>query len=192
MENGKLAFWSVILIALIGWFAVSCTSTNSEPEKIVVTKPVIIEYTGPVIYVMRWSWSPWSWQYQYQWLLPEPPVQAHYYNIGETQTLPRDTKHQIDLYVDNGVPTGSFLYAVLSNNLMEAFMKADEYNKAGLELICEYIQHFTPVLCHGSPERVRKWQELHRNVPKSAHSLAGQDRERREAYYKSKAKEDGE
>jgi len=102
--------------------------------------------------------------------------------------MPRDTKQQIDLYVDRGVPVGSFLYAVLSNDLMETFIKADAHNKVSLELICEYVKHFTPGVCHGSVERVTKWIELHRNAPKSAYALAGLDRSLREAYYKPKPK----
>lgn len=106
--------------------------------------------------------------------------------------MPRAAKAGIDLYVDRGVPTGGFLYAVLTNNLFEAFARADEGNKANLETICDYIYSFTPAICYGSEERVAKWLALHKDLPKSAHTLAGQDRESRELYYKPKVKENDE
>jgi len=194
-ERGKLWFWSTILIA---WTITSCAFTDSEPKKLVITEPVVIECTGPVTYhvkwqPVRWTWLTWWQPYVDPWW-QQPPVQpeSQYYTstVGGEVMMPRDTKQQIDLYVDRGVPVGSFLYAVLSNDLMETFLKADAHNKVSLQLICEYVQHFTPALCHGSPERVAKWKELHRTIPKSAYTLAGEDRERREAYYKPKPGDD--
>ena len=106
--------------------------------------------------------------------------------------IPRAAKAGIDLYVDRGVPVGDFLYTVLTNNLFGAFERADEINKAHLESICTYIYSFTPAICHGSPERVTKWLELHKNLPKSAAILASRDRERRELYYKPETGETDE
>ncbi len=197
-ERSKLMFWSTILIV---WTIASCTYTGSipeEPKRLVITQPVIIECTGPVTYTFKQSpiQDTWWWrQYINPWLLPAlPPVQPEHQcyrsTVGGEKMMPRDTKAGIDIYVDRGVPTGAFLYAVLSNNLMETLTKADAHNKDSLQLICEYIRHFTPSLCHGSPERVSEWLALHKNVPKSAYALAGQDRDRREAFYKPKVEDD--
>jgi len=97
--------------------------------------------------------------------------------------IPRDTKGGIDRYVDRGVPTGSFLRAVLSNDLFEAVAKADYHNKLALAAICEYIYNYTPDTCHGSPEVVAAWLKFHRENPTEANRAAGMDRERRERYY---------
>ena len=60
-------------------------------------------------------------------------------------------------YVEERVPTGDFLLAVLENNLMEAFGRADEENRADMFEICEYVYNEMPMLCHGSPEKVKAW-----------------------------------
>jgi len=97
--------------------------------------------------------------------------------------IPRDTKSGVDQYVDHGVPTGSFLRAVLENDLFEAVAKADYHNKLALAAICEYIYNYTPTTCHGSPEEVAAWLKFHREEQEVANCAAGTDRERRERYY---------
>jgi hypothetical protein len=77
-----------------------------------------------------------------------------------------DTLDAIDRYVTDGIPTGSFLEAVLSNDLMESFGRADMENRTALFEICGYIYNETPSGCHGSPENVRAWLELKRNERK--------------------------
>jgi hypothetical protein len=71
------------------------------------------------------------------------------------------TKDTIDRYVKEGIPTGDFLYAVLSNDLMEAFGRADEDNRRDLFEICQYIYNETPAICHGSKERINEWIKFH-------------------------------
>jgi hypothetical protein len=69
------------------------------------------------------------------------------------------TKAGIDRYVAERVPTGSFIRAVLENNLREAFGRADDDNRADLfEIVC-YCYNDIPAGCWGSPERVRRWLE---------------------------------
>lgn len=99
--------------------------------------------------------------------------------------IPRAPKAGIDQYVDWGVPTGSFLRAVLSNDLFEAVARADQYNKDALTDICEYIYNYTPTICHGSPEEVEAWLKFHSEKPEEAYNAAGADRERRKQYYEN-------
>jgi len=99
--------------------------------------------------------------------------------------IPRGVKASIDAYVDDGRPTGDFLRAVLSNDLMEAVARADEYNRIALADICVYIYNFTPNTCHGSADIVNNWIKLHRENPKVVHEMAGGDRDRREKYYET-------
>ena len=75
--------------------------------------------------------------------------------------LPQNTKERIDCYIRQGVPPGSFLYAVLSNDLFEAVTRADEYNLQYLENICRYVYDSTPNACHGDLARVQHWLKLH-------------------------------
>jgi hypothetical protein len=62
-------------------------------------------------------------------------------------------------YVTVGCPVGSFLTAVLENNLMESFERADEENRAALFNLCSFVYGDVPAPCHGSPENVRAWIE---------------------------------
>ena len=71
--------------------------------------------------------------------------------------VPDNIVESLDLYVNNHIPTGDFLRAVLENNLMEAFGRADEYKRECLFNICHYIYNKLPMSCHGSPEKVRAW-----------------------------------
>jgi len=71
--------------------------------------------------------------------------------------IPQDTKDQIDEYTQRKIPVGSFLYAVLSNNLFEAIAKADEHNLLALRDIAMYIYNEIPSVCWGSPKIVEKW-----------------------------------
>jgi len=71
--------------------------------------------------------------------------------------LPSHTKDGIDRYVKDHCSTGSFLYAVLTNDLFGAIQTADEYNRDNLPDICEYIYTQTPVDCWGSVDKVNAW-----------------------------------
>ena len=72
-------------------------------------------------------------------------------------------------YVDLRCPTGSFLRAVLVNDLKEAVFAADEENLAALPAIVYYCYNEIPSDCWGSPKKVAAWL------------TAESERERREA-----------
>lgn len=69
----------------------------------------------------------------------------------------QDTKDTIDRYVQFGIPTGSFLYAVLTNNLFEAMGKADDDNRENIWHICNYIYNEITYSCWGSKQNVDAW-----------------------------------
>jgi len=64
-------------------------------------------------------------------------------------------------WIEKGRPTGSFLRAVLSNDLADAVALADDENLANLPAYVGYLYNEAPSLCHGSPERVKEWFEKH-------------------------------
>ncbi len=70
------------------------------------------------------------------------------------------TRESLDRYAKSGIPTGSFLRAVLENDLLVAVCGADDQNLADLLEIVRYVHNDTPRLCHGSKERVRDWIEM--------------------------------
>lgn len=68
--------------------------------------------------------------------------------------------HQIEAlerYVKDRIEPGSFLMAVLSNNLKEACGRADMYNRRRIFEYCEWLYNKAPSACWGSPERVEAW-----------------------------------
>ncbi len=68
-----------------------------------------------------------------------------------------DVLESLKMYVDDRIPTGSFLGAVLSNDLRGAMMRADDDNLATLFHIVAYVYNEIPSECWGSPERVNAW-----------------------------------
>ena len=62
-------------------------------------------------------------------------------------------------YVEDGTPTGSFLAAVISNDLMDAVGRADDDNIRVLRSICGYVHNEFPRGSHGSREIYKNWIE---------------------------------
>ena len=71
--------------------------------------------------------------------------------------IPQSTMDGLIRYRENGVPPGDFLRAVLSNDLMEAFGRADEHNRAALFDICQFVHNDMPLRCYGSREKYEAW-----------------------------------
>lgn len=71
--------------------------------------------------------------------------------------MPETTKETIDNYVSKGWKPGSFVRAVLENNLKMSFGCADSMNTACLKDIVKYCYNEIPFECWGSPETVKNW-----------------------------------
>ena len=63
----------------------------------------------------------------------------------------------IENYFLHHVPVGSFMTAVLSNDLMGAAGKADDMNRRWLHQWCAFLYNHAPVGSFGSPEAVSAW-----------------------------------
>lgn len=87
--------------------------------------------------------------------------------------IPQYTLDGIKAYVEDRRPVGSFLTAVLSNDLMMAVGRADDANLPALPYICEYVHFDTPSLCHGSPAKVKAWIERREGKPSGDESTEG-------------------
>lgn len=61
------------------------------------------------------------------------------------------------LYIENRIPPGGFLTAVLSNNLKEACGRADSTNKYLLFEIVQWLYNEVPSVCWGSADNVQSW-----------------------------------
>lgn len=72
--------------------------------------------------------------------------------------IPTVTRGHLYEYLEHGTAPGAFLYAVLTNNLAEAALKADSVNR---HLLSEYILWLfdnAPENSWGSEEAVKRWQ----------------------------------
>jgi hypothetical protein len=63
----------------------------------------------------------------------------------------------VRLYVERGVPQGSFLTALFSNDLTAAFQCADAPNTAAMRAWVMFMLNEMPINSHGGPEAVRAW-----------------------------------
>jgi len=79
------------------------------------------------------------------------------YCIENKVNIPEYTLESILNYVNTKVPTGDFLYAVLTNNLTEAIFRADLNNSRALKDIVKYCFWRIPHNCWGSKKEVEDW-----------------------------------
>lgn len=72
----------------------------------------------------------------------------------------------LERYLNYGIMPGSFVTAVLENNLCEAFGRADMFNAANLKNIVGYVYNNIPSSSWGSPQKVQEWQSKFREASK--------------------------
>jgi len=60
-------------------------------------------------------------------------------------------------YVEQRIPPGGFLTAVLENKLVDAFHRADENNLKVMQEWAAHLYWCLPSTCWGSSEKVRQW-----------------------------------
>ena len=63
----------------------------------------------------------------------------------------------INRYVEHGLEPGSFVRAVLSNDLVGALNRADTAAEAGIRDILKYVRWEIPTESWGSPAKVEAW-----------------------------------
>ena len=73
--------------------------------------------------------------------------------------IPDRMRGGIQRYVEQGIPPGDFLTAVIQNNLFEAVGRADEENMENLPAYVAFFYNECPRLCWGSEEKMEAWIE---------------------------------
>ncbi len=63
-------------------------------------------------------------------------------------------------HVVYGEPTGHFLTAMFENDMMEAFVRADEVNRRALMSYMRALHNAVPRAAHGSKRSVAAWRKL--------------------------------
>ena len=76
-----------------------------------------------------------------------------------TLGLPPRTREGLLAYIRWGIPPGSFLQALLSNDLLEACRRADPDNRAHLFDFVFVLDNYAPMGAYGSRAHVRAWIE---------------------------------
>ncbi len=76
---------------------------------------------------------------------------------SEYAVIPQSTIGGLARYVEQGIPPGGFLTAVLENNLKESFARADDDNIRAMHKIVMLIYNHIPGNCWGSREEVDAW-----------------------------------
>lgn len=73
--------------------------------------------------------------------------------------IPERMMGGIARYIEQGIIPGSFLTAVICNDLADAVGRADEENMANLPAYVAYFDNEAPATCWGSRERMAAWVE---------------------------------
>ena len=63
-------------------------------------------------------------------------------------------------WIAGGIRPGNFLSAVLENDLMGAYGRADSTNVACMEDYVTFLYNYVPSDCYGSVEEVNEWKGL--------------------------------
>jgi hypothetical protein len=88
----------------------------------------------------------------------EPIMRASMQSCG----IPDYMHDGLVLWVLHGIPTGSFLWAVLENDLSTACACADETNQHRLFNYVKWLHNHAPIGSWGSPRVVQQWYESRR------------------------------
>ena len=89
--------------------------------------------------------------------------------------VPEHLHDGLRLYLEHGVPPGSFLLAVLTNDLFEAMGRADEESRRGLFNLVSFIYHAVPTSAWGTAEKVRAFMSERRAERDAAREEAAGD-----------------
>lgn len=68
------------------------------------------------------------------------------------------------LYLGVGIRPGSYLNAVLENNLVECVRRADPLSEKATFAIVRWLVTYAPAVAWGSPVYVTEWIEQHRQA----------------------------
>lgn len=81
---------------------------------------------------------------------------------SESSYVPQSLRCGLVNYIEKGRPVGSFVYAVLCNDLRAAVFRADPDNRLHLSSIVRWIWNYAPLRAWGSEMDVLTWMEIKR------------------------------
>ena len=75
-------------------------------------------------------------------------------------TIPDATAEGLMRYLDHHVRPGSFLSAVICNDLRESLGCADDENASSLQALVAFLYNEVLTVAWGSPEKFQAWLEV--------------------------------
>ena len=76
---------------------------------------------------------------------------------GEYELIPIHMREGLYGYIHNGRRVGSFLAAVISNDLRETCLNADNVNKHVIFEYVAFLHGYAPMACWGSTKKYHEW-----------------------------------
>jgi hypothetical protein len=74
--------------------------------------------------------------------------------------IPARMQGAIIRYVEDGIPPGNFLGAVIDNDLKEAFARADDENASLIGNYIKWLYNYAPAKCWGRENSQPTWRKL--------------------------------
>lgn len=84
-------------------------------------------------------------------------TEAEVYETYRLNSLPEHMRGAIYRYIQLGISPGGFGRAVLENDLVGAFNKADDTNMFFMRRWVDWLYNYAPPNCWGSPGNVVVW-----------------------------------
>ena len=89
--------------------------------------------------------------------MPQPNRLRGAFEAAVWAEIPSHCRGSLRRYIEDHVPTGEFLQAVISNDLRGACCKADDINRHALYSYVFILYNYAPHQCWGSPEAYVAW-----------------------------------
>jgi hypothetical protein len=89
-------------------------------------------------------------------------------------TIPEHLREGFNNWLCHGIEPGSFLRAVLTNDLVGAVVRADEVSLANLRPIVQFLLDQAPEGSFGSPRVLRDWPDYLRALERQADQAAAE------------------
>lgn len=92
--------------------------------------------------------------------MPIPDNTLPSYTLGRPADWSLIPEHMIGglrRYIEHGIPPGSFLTAVLSNDLRGAFERGDDINRVAVENYVRFLYNYAPAGSWGSSACFADW-----------------------------------
>lgn len=87
---------------------------------------------------------------------PTQRAESYFRELLVHQLVPEHLHNGLIRYLVHGIRPGDFLFAIVTNNLTEAVVRAPSGGGGLLEVV-RFLVAYAPPVCYGSPETVDAW-----------------------------------